>query len=68
MRQKRGSEMSLGTIVTLVLVLLVLITVALFFTGGFKSISNRFFGFVGPATNVTAPNVSAVNNAQSWFG
>lgn len=69
MKQKRGLEMGFGMIATLVLVLIVLITVALFFSGGFKTMSAKFFGITGGATNVTAPDVGSIDisKTKGWF-
>lgn len=49
---KKG-DISFGTIVVLVIALLVLITVVLFFTGGYKSLAGKFTGFSGGALNGT---------------
>ncbi len=50
---KKG-DISMGTIVVLVIALIVLVTVVLFFTGGAKSLTAKFTGFTGGATNNTA--------------
>lgn len=49
----KRADISFGTIVVLVIALLVLITVVLFFTGGYKSLTSKFTLFTGGATNST---------------
>ena len=50
---RRGIDMSIQTIVMLVIALIVLFLVSVFFTGGFKNLSQKFSGFHGEALSGT---------------
>ncbi len=50
---RRGIDMSIQTIVMIVIALIVLFVIATFFTGGFKALGLKFSGFHGAALNNT---------------
>lgn len=58
----KKADISFGTIVVLVIALLVLITVVLFFTGGYKSLTGKFTLFTGGATNSTTSAGQSAGN------
>ena len=50
---KRGIDMSIQTIIIVIIALIVLFVVTMFFTGGFKNLSQQFGRFHGEALSGT---------------
>jgi len=67
---RRGIDMSIQTIVMIIIALIVLFVIATFFTGGFKSLGLKFAGFHGAALNNTSGTGQGIgdylNGSKVW--